>query len=209
MNLAVPGSCNLHRCEFIDANYSVPEAPDLDVSIFEDAAYTANTWGWPHVTELPFEITWDWVHTTLWAIDTASTAVEKAAFTFLEIAPRGVIDPGSIMLLAQALEGIFVVETQGVSRLLRERIEALFGAPATHKKWATQFYALRSRIAHGSASMLRPGEYEFQSEAFTRLYEENFDLTGRTAAVLLATLQDMITHRVSAYRFTQSLERVP
>lgn len=208
MNLAVPGSCSLFSPIFVNCNIEGVVPPHLPGSVFDDAAWMAKRWGWPHVQTLPFETTWAWVQNTLWNVDSATRPHEKAAFTLLEIAPRDGVDPGSIMLLAQALESLFVDETQGISKLLRERVEALFGRPTSHNKWMTKFYDLRSRVAHGSASFLRPGDYHFRDDDFNRMVDENHDLVFRAQAVLLATLQDMIVHGASGYSFSQNVSRV-
>jgi hypothetical protein len=208
MNLAIPGSCNFFRPIYVNFPDDSVKPPHLSADEIASAAIEAASWGWPKIGHMSFDQTWRWVTAEIGEIDLATTPSEKAAFTLLEFAGMDTaIDPGSILMLAQVIESLFVVETEGVVRLLRERIDALLGSPQSHKRWISSFYQLRSRIAHGSAPLLRPGRYSFGEEHHNKFYAERSKLVDQALAVLLAVMQDMILTETRQYRFAQQVIR--
>jgi len=212
MNLAVPGSCTLYRASFLNTTIDYAPTVDLTAYLLEDAVVLSREWKWPPITALPFETVWRWVqrkphsmHTT----DIASTSVQKSFFALLRIAERtDAADHETVLLIAQILESFFVDRTEGIVGILRERIDEVLGAPQSHKRWLTKFYDLRSRIAHGSSPMLRPGEmFDWDKKENIEFFHSYLDPVRRSIAVLLAVLQDLIVTDSDEYTFRQIVDK--
>jgi hypothetical protein len=115
-----------------------------------------------------------------------------------------------ILLIAQVLEAFFSDGRQGIGAVLRERLELVLGIPATHSKWFSKFYERRSRIAHGSAPVFRPGGYAHDDNKAVEEYFQSYCVPiDEAVAVLLGILQDLVRHDARQYVFLQEALRQP
>lgn len=215
MNLALPGSCNLYQTSYVGCPEPVWPPVDLGASIFEDAWHQAQSSGWPPLKQLSFAKTWDWLHNDtglIYATDIGTTPVQKALYALLSVGNHNqTTDQDLVLLIAQTLESLLVDRAAGVAAVLRERVEALFGFPGERKKWVSQFYDLRSRIAHGAVPVIRPGGYCFDesNSEFVDIVRQYWAPLHRALALVLAILQDLVDTNSRGYEFSQVAHRIP
>jgi hypothetical protein len=201
LNITAPASFNLQT-------WFYPAYPDLQfkplplgTDLLDDALFDAVERGWPSLTHVPFQRTWEWLHREMsYDVDVATKPAQKAFFGLLRVCTRPKWDPDNILLLTQIFEGILVPNRRGIRRSVRERLEMVVGVWGSDPMWFDRLYELRSRIIHGAAPVSRP----------TRLRgggAEIDTLEGLGVAALLALLQDMASHNVRAYRFGAGVER--
>lgn len=212
LNLAVPGSCNLFLCRYENFPTADPGPPNLTSDILETAYSCARETGWPPLQPLTFRETWSWLHAAmLYDVDIARGAADKALFTLLRICAANTVDTDNILLIAQAFESFFTEGRDNIGSILRKRLAAVLGEPASHKKWFSQFYELRSRIAHGDVPLLRPGGFYDvgQNQEVEKYIAEFFKPVDEAVGVLLSVMQDLILSGSRGYRFEQHVVRVP
>ncbi|RCJ29027.1 hypothetical protein A6770_01130 [Nostoc minutum NIES-26] len=225
MNLSFPGSITLYSSEYVKANElvpkffslyripgvkpDVPKPPELSAYILESAFIHALRRGWPKLTQLPFQTVWSWVTEELpYSLDLAEKPHHKALFTLLRITSNQTNHTDTILLIAQALEALFVDGKEGIGNTLKQRLELVLGTPQTHKNWFSKFYNRRSQIAHGSMPILRPSDlYDRDESSIEDYIEEFYGSIDEAVAVILAVLQDLIRNNAREYCFLQNVVR--
>lgn len=210
MNLACPGACNLALADLDGADDSDLLALDYSGPVFENAFLQARDAAWPLLAQLPFETAWDWLSEVgLEGVAVAKDPLHKALFTLLRIAEPREDASTTMLLVAQALEALLVDSRDNVGSILRQRIELIVGAPPNGRRWFSRFYELRSRAAHGSVPLLRPGRlYDIGEDQEVESHIDEFVRPADEAvAVFLAIVQDLARARARRYRFTQVVAR--
>jgi hypothetical protein len=208
MNLAIPCSCSVGAPSLAGSASQVYES--LYGDLIADAVEHATKWGWPCLQRIPFDTVWGWLNFHLFdQIVLARTPLEKALLTILRIAGGDSDIAYRILQIAQIFESLFADGSQSVSGLVKKRIEAVLGEPPTHRDWFSKLYATRSRIAHGSEAIARPGDWFFDLPPIQDYIADTWPSLDQIVAIHLALLQDLITHDASAFRFAELLEYVP
>lgn len=210
LNLAVPGSLTLYAAQYPDITDPVPEPPQHSADILEFACNHALERGWPPVGCLSFPTVWKWLSDRLpCELDLAEAPHQKALFTLLRATSPHTDEAATILLIAQALEALFVEGREGIGSMLRQRLELVLGSPTTHKNWFQRFYERRSKIAHGITPVLRPGRLFDEDDSSPGGYMDDFFVPiDEAIAVLLAVLQDLVKSGAMEYRFTQHVQRL-
>ncbi|BCL34510.1 HEPN domain-containing protein [Nostoc sp. MS1] len=227
MNIALPGSIALYSAEYIETNAfesksssllykipgiksAVPKPPEMNASILESAFIHALDRGWPPLQQMPFKTVWNWLEGELpYSLDLAEKPHHKALFTILRITSKQTNILDTILLIAQALEALFVDGKEGIGSTLKQRLELVLGTPQSHKNWFSKFYNRRSQIAHGSAAILRPNDlYHWDDPSIEEYIEEFYGPIDEAVAVLLAVLQDLIRSDAREYCFLQEVKRL-
>lgn len=210
MNVAAPGSFNLFASRYSNAADTEYPPPNLSSDILEGAVAKAHERGWPALRRLPVADVWSWLqHGMSYDVDIATDDVDKVLFTVLRVCEPQEVDVDNVLHVAQALEALFASGRESIGSVVQQRLEAVLGEPTSHKRWFTRFYDVRSRIAHGSMPVLRPGRYYDigESSAVEAFIAEFWQPIDQALAALLAVVQDMVAHRSRGYRFEQQAFR--
>ena len=167
--------------------------------------------GWPHLRHLAFADCWSWLEGELpYHLELAEEPHHRALFTLLNVCAPGVSETDMILHVAQVLEAFFTDKRQGITSVLRQRLELVLGEPSTHQNWFNRFYERRSRIAHGSAPVLRPGSYAHEDHPEVADYiKSHWEPLDEALAVFMAVLQDLVIHNAREYVFLQEALRLP
>ncbi|MCI5218644.1 MAG: hypothetical protein D3914_05510 [Candidatus Electrothrix sp. LOE2] len=140
-------------------------------------------------------------------LSVANEPWQKASFAILRL---GILDAcleDNMLVIARALEALFVDGREGIGSLLKTRLQLVIGIPSTHTKWFSKFYTLRSKIAHGASPMLKPGDYHDNCSDVDKYFNSYFEPMDTATAVLLSVLQDLTQHGIYSYQFEQTLKR--
>jgi hypothetical protein len=210
LNITAPGSCDLTTFDYESSDPFRLNPMRLDPSLLDEAWFAALEEGWPPAQPVSFHAAWRWLHRDMaYDIEVAKEPTQKAVFGLLQLCRGYRADPSIILLLAQTLESLVgPVKGGRIQRSLAERLQLIVGTSIVHPQWFNQFYQARSRIVHGTAPIVRPGNNRFDPDA--RRIEDELDfLVEKAAGVLLALLRDMVANDVRAYRFDQHLIREP
>ncbi|MFN6566053.1 hypothetical protein [Dendronalium sp. ChiSLP03b] len=226
MNLALPGSITVHSAEYLEPNALEPnfssllsstpgiqlnvlKPPEMSGSSLESAFIHALNRGWPPLAQIPFQTVWSWLSEELpYSLDLAEKPHHKALFTLLRITSTQTNETDTILLIAQALEALFVDGKEGIGSTLKQRLELVLGTPKSHKNWFSKFYSRRSQIAHGSMPILRPNNlYDWDEPSIEEFIQEFYEPIDEAVAVLLAVLQDLIRNNAREYCFMQEVFR--
>jgi hypothetical protein len=210
MNVALPGSMHLAG-RFVGELEITPAPPSLTSDLLESAFQHAVQRAWPPLSRLSFGQTWQWLEEELpYTLEVAEHPHHRALLSLLYLSTPGYREADMLLLIAQVLEAFFSDGKQGVGSVLRKRLELVLGAPATHSNWFNKFYERRSRIAHGSAPVFRPRDYTHdENEAVAKYFQCYLAPIDEAFAVLLAILQDLVTHDARQYSFPQEVLRQP
>lgn len=202
MNAALPGCCRIGGSYLDDPEDSLPP-PDVSGNSLESAFVHAQERGWPNLRRLPFSECWSWMEAELpYHLETATEPHHRALLTLLRLCGEGVAETDTMLQVAQVLEAFFSDGRQGIGAILRTRLELVLGEPPTHQKWFNKFYAQHSRIAHGSAPILRPGWYAQDDHPEVLDYLDSYFVPlDEALAVLMAIVQDLVLHRSHRYAF--------
>lgn len=212
MNLSVPGSCNLHRTSFL-ARRS-PEKRnelqtqrevwiDLSAEQLENAYQSALRRGWPPFQRIELAGAWEWLERngTL-ALDVAREPWHRALFTMLRVGSRQSQDPDVIQLCVQAIEALL---GQGApASVVKRRVESVLGIPRTHKSWYRELHDTRSRLVHGAAPIVRPGEWLNEDEASGEI-AKYFAQSDLACAVLLCLIQKLILKTAHTFQINETV----
>ncbi|MCI5222614.1 MAG: hypothetical protein D3924_08080 [Candidatus Electrothrix sp. AR4] len=207
VNIAMPGALNLWY-DGVSVESEKEVLPVYFSDLFNSARYQADERKWPPLKQLPFGVVWSWLHDKYWyRLNVANEPWQKASFAILRLAVRNACQEDQVLVIARALEALFVDGREGIGTLLKTRLQLVIGIPPTHKKWFSKFYNLRSKIAHGSSPMLKP-EIKFRDCSYVNnLLESYFEPIDTATAVLLSVLQDLTQHGIYSYQFEQTLKR--
>lgn len=212
MNLSVPGSANFYASRYTEQADNDYPPPDLSSSILEGAYAKACERGWPCFRPVTVRQSWNWLQEAMsYDLDVARAPVDRALFAVLHVCEPQEVDAENILRVAQAFEALFAGGRESIGSVLHQRMEAVLGAPMSHKRWFNKFYDLRSRIAHGDVPVLRPGKYYDigESSQIEQYIAEFWEPMDQAVAALLAVLQDLVIHNSRSYRFEQQVLRDP
>lgn len=210
MNLSVPGSCNLHRASFL-ARRS-PEKRiglrtqrevwiDLSAEQLEFAYQSALKRGWPPFQRVELAGAWEWLERngTL-GLDVAREPWHRALFTILRVGSQQSHGSDVILLCVQAIEALL---GQGApASVVKRRVESVLGIPRTHKNWYRVLHDTRSRIVHGAAPIVRPGEWLNEDEASGEI-AKYFEQSDLAYAVLLGLIQKLILKTAHTFQINE------
>jgi hypothetical protein len=199
INIAEPGTCDFSVCKTIgDESLKLLE---LDSEVLNIAFNYAREFTWPTIESLPFEATWRWLHDDLqYDCDVAKTSSQKALFGLLRVCVRRRSVPYDLLIFAEAFEGLLVKpKSEPILATGRRRLNLLLGEFPEAPDWFDKLYDARSRLAHGSAPIIRPDEMAFENPEVKALLEQMFGPEWEATAALLALLQDLVRRDAHAY----------
>lgn len=169
----------------------------------EAAWWKAKGWGWPILENIPFEKTWTWLQQIgfrdCWLADEPS---HKALIAFLECG-KNKSEIEDVLLIARSIEAFIGGEGISIGRTLKNRISKILGVPDTHKNWLSEFYNLRSRVAHGSFPMIRSGVADDDDAA--QYSSKLWQPLDQSRAVVLGMLQNLVLNKSDAFDFDENL----
>jgi hypothetical protein len=171
-----------------------------------EAAWSeASSWAYPPLVRLQFSDVWGWlIRSGFDRCSVALSPLHKALVTLLTIARHPTRTAASdVLALSQALEAMLSNSTERVGSSLKSRVDLILGEPLSHKRWLTDFYALRSRIIHGAFPIIRPGIFGDESDVY-RHEDQLLRPVDRATAVLMCLLQRLITSGSSGFSFVES-----
>lgn len=224
MNLSLPGSFTLYSSKYQDerlfdnqeSRYGFPAKnlpltpPSLSGGSLESAFIHSKERGWPSLSRLPLEKVWMWLFEELpFGLNLTEEAHQIALFNLLRIVGNETNESDRILLIAQSLESLLLEPKDNKGSTLKNRLGIVLGMPKTHNNWFNKFYQRRSKIAHGSMPVLRPGKvYDEADSDAEKFILEFYQPLDEGISVLLALLQDLIKSSSRGYLFPETLERL-
>lgn len=208
MNIAFPSSLNLWYAEFYEDRDSydvVAYAPFYSAIALSRALELNINWQYAAIKKIPFEKIWTWINSVgIPGVGVANNPAQKACFILLNLSKTPEFNIENSIALSRVFEIILTDSNQGVNKIVKERLELLFGEPKENKKWFSQFYQLRSRVVHGDLPVTRnSNEFRFQNEEFLTEFEKIY---YQAFIMFISLLQKMVLNNCSGFLFSQEIK---
>jgi hypothetical protein len=167
--------------------------PNMEALALQIAAELAQKIGWPKLKIIEFSEVWNWANKNKEFLDGFSgSPTGRALNAFSNLFEEG--GKREEIWLVWSLVGIEALYVRGrapVMEQVREKIQALLGTQDTHKKKIGKMYDFRSRFIHGNLDF--PGlSFHAATEDYERYYRDQIETIRMAAAILAATLQEII-----------------
>lgn len=207
MNLAFPTSFNLWYGEFYESMESydvIAYAPFYTVVPLDEVMNINTHWNYPKIKNIPFAKVWSWINKVgIPGVGVAENVSQKACFILLNLCGSPEFITENSLAMSRGFEIILADSSQSINKMLKERLELLFGIPLENKKWFSQFYQLRSRVIHGDLPVTRNNrEFSFQNEEFLLVFKKPYN---QAFSIYISLLQKMIIKDCNGFIFSQKV----
>lgn len=210
-NIALPGSIQILDATFSGKGSRHYEAQAFDSRLFYGALKTAKTNNWPSFDRHSFGVIWDWLDGCEVSHNpTAISDINKALFTLLKVAEqRHEYSARTVLMVVYQLEILLGHRQPGGLESARNRIRLVLGDIPESADCFAELYEVRNSLFLAHQPVHRPplichGTAEALKE---QIGQHNTAVESGTALVL-ALIQDLISHNARHYEFHESFSRV-
>lgn len=175
-----------------------------------DAVWHEETPSWVAPRVIHFEQVWNWLmHTGVAASQVAHTPTQRAVLSLMNASWTEFYSPTTIVWLSSAIEALYGLPPGGLSSALKRRTAQLFQLDPVGAKKAGRdlggFYEARSRIVHGSFSVIHPLHNDIVDRSVDDIYDALASLQTLGTAFVVGTLQRMIEQGWLSLEFPERL----
>jgi hypothetical protein len=167
--------------------------------------------GWPSIKILPLQQVVDWLTKYRLARQIGNAPVGRAVNALLNLDASDGSYAGSAAHLFWAmlgLEALYARGTEKIQQQLDDKVQVFLGPRVSFKKDLKEMYAIRSRFVHGDLAF--PSIY-YPYDATTEFDEfagTVYAAADQAEAILLSTLQELITRNWNTLEFATSLRLI-
>ena len=199
VNIAAPGAFSAYEAQ-ITGDWS-EEPFGLSGELFEEAWFCSLDNSWPPIESLSVATVASWYRALMPGVtDIAMARLPKALYSLLHASVLSVVEPTSLLWLAQCMESLFEVPSALSRNVLQARTFALLGTPPNQKAAAKQlraFFEARNSFAHGGADVVHPIGDRLSDAVVEAFLDTWMEPAAFGASVIVATLQQ---HAKNAWR---------
>lgn len=210
MNLSLPGSCRLLKAEFTERPSMSYKAPGLSALPFKNAQRGAEEFGWPKLAVLPIQKTWEWLELLkISQMDVAFSPSPLALFAMLDIAAQAHhFGASDIIQLYQVILSYCDADAQTEDRWVRQRLHLILGQPNSRADSFSDLHRRYCQAIEGQKACIRPGiEFHTPHSALKQQLAAHNSPVERALMIILALIQDLITHHAKNYEFAETFLR--
>ncbi len=210
MNLSYPGSCRFLKADFSDRPDMRYKAPSLNGVPFKNAQRGAVEFGWPVLRVLPVAQTWHWLELVkISQMDVAFSPSPLAVFSLLDIAAQAHhFGSSDIIQLYQVILSYCDADAQMDDRWVRQRLHLILGQPNSRADSFSDLHRRYCQAIEGQKAAIRPGiEFHTPHTALKQQLAAHNSPVERALMIILALLQDLITHQAKNYEFAETFNR--
>lgn len=209
LNVALPGSTNLHLAKVAGADANFGEDMDMSSFYFEDAWVSSRAGVWPGLKELSTAAVADWFYQVRPGFNQVPEGpIERSLFALLHIC-RSNGKPEDIVWLFYAMESLFETRPGENFAALFERICLLLAPPeeveSRLKKELRRMYNYRSAFVHGGLKVIHPHHREVMDKRVDQEYDDIVKLSLRWTHILVACLQKIAGNGWTEVKFSTKL----
>jgi hypothetical protein len=201
LNLTAPGSADFGTTGVVGGGGTLRYHPFW----FDYVHDCADQLGWPAFQDLTILQVRDWMIQVGFLHGHVATKRATRALLSLLNQARCTDNFSSLLWSAVIIETLFDTRREAVMETLRERIFAVLGVPSQNekrvKKAISEFYAIRSRIVHGSFDVVHPRPNERIDERVDEHWKTTFDAPKVAQAIAIATIQLLIANNWQDIQF--------
>ncbi len=209
-HIACPGALQILQGRFVGAGAHRYEPQQFDARLFYGAERTARDHQWPPLVQLDFEQVWRWLEASeVSQTDTAIKGINKVLFTLLKVAEqRHEYSARTVLLILYQLEILLDCRQFNSLPLLYDRLRLVLGDIPEAANCLKQLHEIRHLLFTGSQPVHPPPLicHTTDSTLQEQLGQHNSVVESGTALVL-ALLQDLVTHNAHHYRFSEDFSR--
>ncbi|NMT63894.1 hypothetical protein [Marinobacter orientalis] len=210
INLLRPGAIQLLDTRFTGEGAHRYEAQNYDSRIFYGARKASQEHQWPPLKTLSLEEVWSWLEGTESSrTDTAIKSIDKVLFTLLKVAEqRHEYSARTALLVMYQLE--MLLECRQIDSLtdLRHRTAMILGAFSDSADSLSELHEARNGLVMASVPVHRPPLICHTTEnALRQQFGQHHSAVESGTALVLALVQDLISHGAQRYRFTETMVR--
>lgn len=203
-NIAHVGSLASDKGVLVSKNGLRYIEPTSNAQSLEQAAEYALSLRWPPIKTLSILEVWNWASTQkgfMEGFGGGPTGRALNALTHL-LRPVNSIDEGTELFWSLVgLEALYTQGISGVQEQVKEKSQLLLGPQDSHKKEISRMYNFRSRFVHGDLNFSGALPSENISEDVTKYNQELSKSVNLARAMLISTLQALVTHDWAELRF--------
>ncbi|WP_166263623.1 hypothetical protein [Marinobacter caseinilyticus] len=209
-NIALPGSIQILDAKYVGEGARHYEAQSFDSRLLYGAMTTAKANGSPSLHFHSFAIIWEWLdQCEVSHRSTAISDINKVLFTLLKVAEqRHEYSARTVLMVVYQLEVLLDHRDPSYLALTRNRARLVLGEIPESADCFAELYDVRNSlflahqpvhrpplICHGTADALKEqiGQHNTAVELGT--------------ALVLALIQDLVTHNAQRYEFTETFSR--
>ncbi len=190
--LAKPGSLETLKGELMINNYSFSDFPAL-TSIQRKGLADIRQLNWPVYSNISFSEIFQWFDNSGLAFNTFDNSpLGKALKAFTYLFGQGSCGTSmELFFVLAGIETLYCNDKEGISNQIYEKTQVVLGPLTDFKKRLKQMYHFRSRLIHGDIELM-PHGFGYSTTDDRDYFNELFKSTSLAAAILTATLQQMI-----------------
>lgn len=206
-NISSPGSISFYNWEINFGGERIWF--NLDGSQFFSAWESAIDNGWPILTNIPLLKSLTWLEKLdIGTNQIARTPIERTLFALLHIANSKALTPTDLIWLTHCLESLFDTPSNGITRVLRDRILLVLGNSLVKQKHIRKkiqnFYDFRSKFVHGKFDIHSPVNNELFDEELNSYRDRLYESTSFAMSIVLGTIQRMIDKGWTKIKFIET-----
>ena len=209
-NLIHPGSFQVLDARFTGEGSHRFEAQEYDARIFHGALETATSNRWPEIAEPDLETLWNWLETTGVArADTAIHDINRVLFTLLKVAEqRHEYSARTVLLVMYQLEVLLDCRDSRNLEQLRNRARLILGDIPEAADCFTELHDVRNGLFLANQPVNRPPLIcHNTADALREQIGQHNTVVESGTALVLALLQDLVSHDAQGYNFTERVAR--
>lgn len=209
-NLAIPGSIQILDARFSGVGARHYEAQTFDSRLLYGAMKTASANGSPTLQTLPFEVIWDWLdRCEVSHHPTAISTINKVLFTLLKVAEqRYEYSARTVLMVVYQLDVLLGHREPGQPAVTRNRAKLILGDIPESADCFAELYEVRNSLFLAHQPVHRPPLIcHGTADALREQIGQHNTAVELGSALVLALIQDLISHNARHYQFDESFSR--